>query len=1120
MNELEHWRRKFALFFHDPFLKPYCFRKGNEAVLAGLRAAAEGGLEDMPCGEDRHKKREKKSSQMFIGHVLRTALVGQHTFYPPLEADLAATGADRPVLGPSQLLAIPFWSPGEDGPEPSSDRIATHPLCAAAVRPARERPVRSTRDLQSLAAEVLPVLARLALPADGWSNHVVLRQAWLRVWRLLPELLAEKGRCFWPLLPADTRCPDHSIWEHLRMSSSLGFLPPGQSPDERRQEGRTPRALRPWLLCLWVGPVSRYLQDSRSSRDLWTGSMVLSELAWALLRPIVNRFGPDAVTYPDLRHNARADVWLAASKAFDGFALRRWTRSALIPNRIFAIVPEGGAPTHFPAVRELAKQCAESASARWTELAASVFHWLSTRVGDGRWKEIWERQLRLPPLVRWTAVPWEFDGPVKDFSLPSELPFQDTFSTRPIDSGGNENAREARFLEWVGRAIWNHHQVARYTYFQTHQPYIEANRGYDYAMSHYKLLSLYHARRLQSDPSAVELELGEKCTLCGVNQALTNGPDGSVGPARQGARDFWKHPALDPDREGGERLCGPCSVRRFLTYTGESEFTRVSHSSAEPAQEPVSFPSTSVVAGQAFLCWVAESTLPTVEAARKKLVTSALAAGAPRTQRPEALPRLARLMALRPDATPFLSIDAQYTLPETWRSRRDQIQAAGAGSTAMAKNEDALQAVLDLHAIAKKHAVFFKTRVAIVSLDADRIGRLLLGDPEQVGARWRDVLHPKAVERILSDRPPAEWWKSLVDRPRLMGPSLHAFISTALAAFANDVVPWVAEREFGAKLIYAGGDDALILCPASEALPLVRRLNDLFSAAWIVDSLPGRSTWVEAEDEKPDHMAPGSPQARLRYGVLETSADGSPVDLQLWQQCRPHVTGEQVRWSGVPASNGVRLLPMLGAHQSLSAGIAYGHFKTHMQRLRSESSESLQEAKALGGDSVGLSWATRNGAKLHFTLPLRKGSASPESCKPPQGGQPPPPRFVDAADYQRLLELFAKPGELARGLPYKLRDHLHRLAAAASREQPPWFLPRTELLQGLCRRALQVENESAASLAELLAGVWSQAWTTVVSRAGLSGPPNSRALLEVIDGSLDGLLLARAIASEDADDQH
>ncbi|MEZ5352293.1 MAG: hypothetical protein R2762_06615 [Bryobacteraceae bacterium] len=101
-------------------------------------------------------------------------------------------------------------------------------------------------------------------------------------------------------------------------------------------------------------------------------------------------------------------------------------------------------------------------------------------------------------------------------------------------------------------------------------------------------------------------------------------------------------------------------------------------------------------------------------------------------------------------------------------------------------------------------------------------------------------------------------WLDLLDAKRLIGPSLHAFISAALANFSHRIVPWVVEREFSGRLIYAGGDDVLCLAPAADALPWPPGFNS-FSAAWVVDTDYHADAGLAAKELEGDHDTERAP---------------------------------------------------------------------------------------------------------------------------------------------------------------------------------------------------------------------------------------------------------------------
>src|SRR5699024_1992664 len=63
------------------------------------------------------------------------------------------------------------------------------------------------------------------LDATGTGTPEERRRAALALWRFGPDLPAEIDRAklgeLWRSLPADTRVPDHSIWDHLDLTAAF-----------------------------------------------------------------------------------------------------------------------------------------------------------------------------------------------------------------------------------------------------------------------------------------------------------------------------------------------------------------------------------------------------------------------------------------------------------------------------------------------------------------------------------------------------------------------------------------------------------------------------------------------------------------------------------------------------------------------------------------------------------------------------------------------------------------------------------------------------------------------------------------------------------------------------------
>ncbi len=1058
MSRLPFWTEKLAQVFHDPFLKAWCQGNTAKELARWLGGMIEGDIDQAWWERFAQDKVAMLLSQRLLGselvfpgkgclwkesRVMAEALeVGLRVAW--LMADLAATGADRPVLGTGNQVNVRLWDPGRDHVS------VTHPLAAAPLKVPAPATLEALKEKLQPALELLDIYRSETANLSGEDRH---RLAFLYTWRRLPEDLAGKDGLFWPLQPADTRCPDHSIWDHLRMCSALAFIPKSEAADERLRQANPDR--RPWLLSMWVGPVGEYVGLARTGRDLWTGSTMLAELAWAMIEPLADELGPDAVIYPDLRANLRADRWLNERNTGILGESPGGSRASLIPNRFVAVVPEDR-------LNDLPRTCRQAVETRWAEMAQAVHSYLAEtgRLEPGAWEAIFQEQAQAPPVVRWAAVPWEWDGfssktrKIKrdDITLPPAFPFERDPPEPPQPIEEIEEKRKLRFQGWIDDRVYTHYQAARWTFLQTHPGYLLGQRGFDYALIHHMLLAVLGARKLLGDIRNERPEPGEKCTLCGARQALANETMGPVGLQRRAARELWQN--LDPEGLGSERLCGPCAVRRYLSDSRDAirqNWESTIHSQEGGGSHRVPFPSSGTIAGQEWLVALCEAygKDPGLRRAVSEFVKAFRKSGIKRTQFAGALPRLRRRLqvGLPDELRELLEIDVQYLDPAHW----DRLEGLVVDASVAEQVRRAAGGIEEAMGRPGKH-------MAVLVLDGDRMGELLLGTPQRIRARWRDVLHPDAVDQIKRDPkngvPPA-WkraWRSTLEATRLMGPSLHAFVSRALRHFSNRVLPWVVEREFGGRLIYAGGDDALVLCPAEDALPMLTRLDELFTAPWVLDRHPHESPWVPREPEDVLYEV-GSKAARSRFEVLGSGDDEKALALA----------------SG-------RVFPMLGPGSSFSAGAAFGHCKTSLRVLRTEAKEMMNTAKSRGKRRAGLTWYTRSGAKVRIVAPL----------DPDQAG---------SVENIQALALAFKRNALPGRLPYKLRE-LAPLARASLTPPPSEHERIRGFFQGLVRSALETDTDLVTGIAD--------AWWSELQRNDPLGPEAGH--------GVGFLLLARALS--------
>jgi CRISPR-associated protein Cmr2 len=194
-----------------------------------------------------------------------------------------------------------------------------------------------------------------------------MRARFFAHWRLWAGACSQKD---WRLgyLPADTRIPDHSIWAHMQMVSAFegSFGLSGKS--------------RPALLKFQIGPVQEFIQAARSTRDLWSGSYLLSWLMAQGMARLALEVGPDTVVFPNLREQPLFDlalkdkIWekvkIGNQPIWKGHDAMNWSGEQLLtpnlPNVFLALVPQEQA-------KELAQKVEKAIREEWHQIADSVW---------------------------------------------------------------------------------------------------------------------------------------------------------------------------------------------------------------------------------------------------------------------------------------------------------------------------------------------------------------------------------------------------------------------------------------------------------------------------------------------------------------------------------------------------------------------------------------------------------------------------------------------------------------------------------------------------------------------------------------------------------------------------
>lgn len=461
-------------------------------------------------------------------HVSRAYRYAEAVLNDAVSGDEFTKHADH-VASAVERLSMPTAGPnGERAVGPRDQRLEiVHPLSGRR----HPLPVGRLDPEQAVAA------------TRGLTAGLDAERQFLALWRLWPETLAALHPCYGHL-PADTRTPDHTIWNHLDITAGL-----------RAAEAGGHGAA---LLSFALGPVQSFIATARTVRDLWTGSMILSYLTFRALLPVVESQGPTALVYPSLRGIPLIDLWLQSEKGF-GDRLGRdgpdedLRRAPCLPNRFLAVVPWG--PDGAMA-RGLAEASVAAAKRAWREMAESVRKRLdgcmsSLPHGEG-WDRCWHDQINCCFDFRSAVLPLGGSRENVDGRLANLLQGMATF--REAFPGAGAVRQLARALRRAGHAPgYDQEHAGRWQY------QVELSARLLQAQRAVRPVPMYQA----------EGPTPPKCSLLGTYEQM--GPD-----KLEASRQFWEG---DPARNitgatariglngvrlrRGERLCAVALVKRF-----------------------------------------------------------------------------------------------------------------------------------------------------------------------------------------------------------------------------------------------------------------------------------------------------------------------------------------------------------------------------------------------------------------------------------------------------------------------------------------------------------------------------------------------------------------------------
>ena len=229
-----------------------------------------------------------------------------------------------------------------------------------------------------------------------------------RRWMENAVALDNKDASAIPFLPADSRIPDHSIWNHAAITSAVaGAMADGDKPA---------------LLLFQMGNVQSFIAQARTTRDLWSGSYLISWLMAHAMKKVTDKLGPDAIIFPSLKGNGIFDalhikemyqakykgkyygkdvddtLW-ERMKEDKGTALSAWLCTPTLPNRFLALVPSSQA-------EDLAKTASNAVYIELKNIGEAVWNWIKDNGGQEEWKKRWNTQIEAFPQTAYAVQPW------------------------------------------------------------------------------------------------------------------------------------------------------------------------------------------------------------------------------------------------------------------------------------------------------------------------------------------------------------------------------------------------------------------------------------------------------------------------------------------------------------------------------------------------------------------------------------------------------------------------------------------------------------------------------------------------------------------------------------------
>jgi CRISPR-associated protein Cmr2 len=905
------WQTKLAARLHDPAEKALVLLRDPAGHEGGTSRALRRllGLDALPAGNVDPDNDEALATLLF-----KQGLPAD-VYRLVQRADWWAAAADRPQwpmdeltvktkTGDTRTLTVAHWAQVRWTQQP----VLIHPLTGDSV----DLHNLSDTELDALKRRSFDHFAELLVKLDAQGE---VPQDWrkmlLAFWRFGPDLAAtgadtddnHKLGALWEVLPADTRVPDHSIWDHLDLTSAFAGAFAADPDGEAA------------LLALSIGPVQGFIAAARSTSDLWAGSHLLSRLAWEAMRPVCEELGPDAILFPRLRGIPQVDLWLRDAMGLPEALFKQceWNRgatdanplfAAALPNRLVAVVPASRA-------REIAETVTRRVREWLARLGEDVVMRLLHEAGFDKETtltpyEQMKAQLAGFPEVHWAAVPFALircRDPDKQRDLDTSqlsaamAPF---FYPSPASGRGDGGEGAPGFLATPAWQV-----LQKEIAWGDGTTFFAPNPGVLYPAV-YDLAERVLAAAKSTRPFGQSAQQGWRCSLTGETEWLTTDRAQLGKSYRQQSDTLWARIAARKPSwaKKGEHLGALAAIKRLWPTIFAEEVGKA----LNPRDDGTARRIDRFVVSTHTMALASQLDRWLEHGGRTAAGFAQAADGA----EPVALPRA---LMLRHAHNPALA-DAKRIPGLLEAANDDDDDDAGTK-----RARDLVRSTLAT--ASGRDTVRLETYYALLMMDGDRMGAILAGD-DQTAIGYRDSFHPhvrKGFDERAAKHPLIERYGK---QRRAISPNRHLAVSGALNDFSQTVVRHVVESEYLGRVIYAGGDDVLAMLPVADLLPAMQRLRHAYSG-----TLP--------EDEHTDWGA-----LRQDRKALHCKNGFAYLNGRLMRMMGRHAT----------ASTGAVI-----AHHQAPLGAVLRELRQAEKRAKSEG----------GRDAFSITVIKRSGGALHLT---------------------------------------------------------------------------------------------------------------------------------------------------------